>query len=340
MARQRLQSDPANRRLFSHPRMAADLIRLLGDPWVDDLDLDRLERLPTEYVSNDLRTRRADLPWWAPFKPGTGRPAGAGVMFHIEFQSSPDAHMAERLLEYVALLPGELRRSGWMAAEGGRVVTHVPLVVYNGRAKWNAPLRLDERAWAPSELRALQPRLVCRLIDAKDYAGDDAADGNLARAVLALDAASPQGLAPALERATALLSATDDQELWRSFVAWCGGTLSPRLGGRMPALVNDKETTMLAETLREWDEQKIAEGRLVGRQEGRRAGRQEGRREVLAEERALLCGLASQRFGAAAGAELEAVLAGVEDASELARVGALIIDCDSGADFLARARRR
>ena len=93
--------------------MAADLIRLLGDPWVDDLDLDRLERLPTEYVSNDLRTRRADLPWWAPFKPGTGRPAGAGVMFHIEFQSSPDAHMAERLLEYVALLPGELRRSGW-----------------------------------------------------------------------------------------------------------------------------------------------------------------------------------------------------------------------------------
>ena len=309
--------------------MAADLIRLLGDPWVDDLDLDRLERLPTEYVSEDLRDRRADLPWWAPFKPGTGHPAGAGVMFHIEFQSSPDAHMAERLLEYVALLPRALRHSGWVAAEGGRVVAHVPLVAYNGRAKWNAPLRLDERAWAPSELRDLQPRLRCRLIDAKDYAGDDAADGNLARAVMALDAAPAQGLAPALERAVALLSATGDQELWRSFVAWCGGTLSPRLGGQMPALVNNKETTMLAETLREWDEQKIAEGR----RQGRLAGRQEGRREVL-------CGLASRRFGAAAGAELEAVLAGVEDASELARVGALIIDCDSGADFLARAISR
>ena len=97
---------------------------------------------------------------------------------------------------------------------------------------------------------------------------------------------------------------------------------------------------MLAETLREWDEQKIAEGRLVGRQEGRREGHQEGRREVLAEERVLLCSQAARRFGAAAGAELEAVLAGVEDASELARIGALIIDCDSGADFLARARLR
>ena len=127
---------------------------------MEDLDFDRMEQLPTEYVSNDLRTRRADLPWWAPFKPGTGHPAGAGVMFHIEFQSSPDAHMVERLLEYVALLPRTLRRSGWMAAEGGRVVAHVPLVVYNGRAQWNVPLRLANPEWMPSELRDLQPRLA------------------------------------------------------------------------------------------------------------------------------------------------------------------------------------
>ena len=321
--------------------MAAGLVRLLGDDWVDDLDLDRLERLPTDYVSDNLRSRRADLPWWAPFKPDADRPAGAGVMFHIEFQSSPDAHMVERLLEYVALLPRALRRSGWTAADGGRVVTHVPLVVYNGRAKWNAPLRVAEPDWAPPELRDLQPRLAGRLIDAGAYAGDDAADGNPARAVLALDAASGQGLAPALARAEALFSAADDQALWQSFAVWCHGILSPRLDGQLPALVNDKETTMLAEALRERDEMKIDEGRLIGRQEGRREGRQEGRQAGRQEgQREVLCGLASRRFGAAAGAELEAVLAGVEDASELARIGALIIDCDSGADFLARARRR
>ena len=213
--------------------MAAGLVRLLGDDWVDDLDLDRLERLPTDYVSDNLRSRRADLPWWAPFKPDADRPAGAGVMFHIEFQSSPDAHMVERLLEYVALLPRALRRSGWTAADGGRVVTHVPLVVYNGRAKWNAPLRLAEPDWAPPGLGDLQPRLACRLIDARNYAGDDAADGNPARAVLALDAASGQGLAPALARAEALFSAAsaaDDRELWQSFAVWCRGILSPRHG--------------------------------------------------------------------------------------------------------------
>ena len=155
------------------------------------------------------------------------------------------------------------------------------------------------------------------------------ADGNLARAVLALDAASGQGLAPALARAEALFSAADDRELWQSFAVWCRGILSPRLGGRLPDLLEDKETTMLAEALRERDEMKIDEGR----REGRRAGHQEG-------QRALLCSLASRRFGTAAGAELEAAIAGVKDASELARVGALIIDCDSGQDFLVRVRRR
>ena len=329
MTKQTQQSDPANKRLFSHPRMAVDLIRLLGEDWVDDLDLDKLEQVRTEYVSEDLRTRRADLPWWAPFKPGTGQPDGAGVMFHIEFQSSPDAHMMERLLEYVALLRGDLRRKGWLATGGGRIVAHVPLVVYNGRAKWNTPLRLDESGWMPPELADLQPRLAGLLVDAKTYAGDDAADGNLARGALALDAASRQGLASALARAVALISAEDDQELWLSFAAWYGGILGPRFGGQLPALVNDKETTMLAETLQEWEEEKIDEGRREGRQEGR----QEGQREVL-------CSLAGQRFGAATGTELATVLAGVEDTSELARIGALIIDCGSGQELLARARPR
>ena len=86
---------------------------------------------------------------------------------------------------------------------------------------------------------------------------------------------------------------------------------------------------MLAETLREWDEQKIEEGR----REGRREGRQEGQREVL-------CSLAGQRLGAATGAELATVLAGVKDSAELVRIGTLIIDCGSGPELIARARLR
>ena len=238
------------------------------------------------------------------------------------------------------MLRRDLRRSGWMSADGGRVVAHVPIVVHNGRAKWNAPPQLDECGWAPPELRDLQPRLAYRLVDAKAYAGDDASDGNLARAALALDAAPAQGLAAALERAVALFSAVDDQELWRSFVAWCRGVLSPRLGGRLPTLVDNRETTMLAETLREWEEQKIDEGRRQGRREGRREGQQKARQARQEGRQEVLCSLAGRRFGTDTGAALAALLAGVEDGTELERIGTLILECGTGPDFLARARTR
>ena len=95
--------------------------------------------------------------------------------------------------------------------------------------------------------------------------------------------------------------------------------------------MNNKAPTMLAETLRERDEMKIDEGRREGLRAGRQEGMRAGRREVL-------CSLASRRFGTAAGAELAIFLAGIEDGTELSRIGTLIIDCDSGPDFLARAR--
>ena len=60
----------------------------------------------------------------------------------------------------------------------------------------------------------------------------------------------------------------------------------------------------------------------------------------MPRELALLCSQAGRRFGAATGAELASVLADVEDSDELARVGALIIDCGSGSDLLAQARPR
>ncbi len=109
--------------------------------------------------------------------------------------------MAERMLEYAALLRRDLLRAGGAGlTAGGLVPAHLPLLVYSGRARWNAPLRVEERtAWAPAGLAELQPRFALRLVDASAYRGDHARDGNMARAWLALDAADAAGLLAALE---------------------------------------------------------------------------------------------------------------------------------------------
>ena len=68
---------------------------------------------------------------------------------------------------------------------------------------------------------------------------------------------------------------------------------------------------MLAETLREWEERLVSEGR----EEGRRTGREEGRRTGREEERAHLRRLAEQRFDAKTADALARLLAAADDTS-------------------------
>ena len=128
--------DQAYKLLFSHRRVAADLLRLLGDHRVHDLDLDRMVLLPTEHIGSGLRSRREDLVWLAPCRQDAGKPPGAAMVFQIEFQSSPRPDMLERMAEYWALLRGTLRRSGTALGPDGEVPAIVPVVVYTGRRRW------------------------------------------------------------------------------------------------------------------------------------------------------------------------------------------------------------
>ena len=234
---------------------------------MDDLDLDQLARLPAEHVADSHRVRAEDMPWRAPFKPAAGHPPEAAVVVHVEFQSGSHPHMAERLLEYAALLRRDLLRGG-----ATLVPAHVPLVVYSGRARWSPPQRVEERtAWVPDALAEFQPRMAFRFVDAKTYRGDYALDGNVARAWLALEAADAAGLAAALEHAARTFAQVGDPALSHGLEKWCYGVLPQRFGDRLRSLTDMMEKpTMLAETLQEWEEQKINEGREEERERLRR----------------------------------------------------------------------
>ena len=50
--------DAAYKNLFSHPRMVKDLLRgFAAKGWSDRLDFSTLQKLPAEFVSEDLRRR-------------------------------------------------------------------------------------------------------------------------------------------------------------------------------------------------------------------------------------------------------------------------------------------
>ena len=105
------------------------------------------------------------------------------------------------------------------------------------------------------------------------------------------------------------------------------------------ALRHMEEPRMLAETVTQWRQEALDEGKRQGMSEGVLEGRRQGMSEGMLEgERVLLRRQATGKFGAAAGDALAALLADEEDVERLAEVGDLVVGCASAEELLRRGR--
>ncbi|MCE8053938.1 transposase, partial [Halomonas daqingensis] len=56
--------DNSYKLLFSHQRMVRDLLTgFVHEKWVEELDLDSLEKASGSYVTDELRDRESDIVW-------------------------------------------------------------------------------------------------------------------------------------------------------------------------------------------------------------------------------------------------------------------------------------
>ena len=109
--------DPNYKRLFSFPRMVEDLLRgFLPGQWLAELDFSTLDKLPTEYVSDELLRRHGDCVWRV-------RRCGGWLylLVLLEFQSTDEPRMALRILTYTSLLYQELVRNDALASNGPHI---------------------------------------------------------------------------------------------------------------------------------------------------------------------------------------------------------------------------
>src|SRR5690606_9886756 len=146
--------DTGYRLLFSHPEMIRDLLTgFVPESWVAELDLDTLEKVSSNHVTDDLRSRCSDVIWRVRW----GR-EWVYLYLLLEFQSSADPYMAVRVMDYVALLYQDLIRTRQLHA--GQLPPVVPVVLYNGRSRWRAATDLGELIFpVTGTLAAYQPRL-------------------------------------------------------------------------------------------------------------------------------------------------------------------------------------
>ena len=363
-----MQHDAAYKLLFSHPRMVRDLLRgFVSRRWCDKLDLSTLKKLSTEFVSKNLHVRRGDLLWSVRYRGSSRR-----LLVMLEFQSTVDPLMAERIQVYAGMLSMDPALRKMFKQSEGESVQVLPIVLYNGRRRWTAALDTVETIATKPVMNVLKRRSPQRyiLIDMGRYVDEDLPSRNLMSALIALEnSKSPAALDAALKALIAWLQEPQGSTLASAFDTWVRQIVAYWFPGAEAQLAQVKGLsgvhTMLAERIaermKEWTDglkaesvaEGIAEGIAKGKAEGIAKGKAEGiakgkaegiakgkakgKAEGIAEERALLRRLAVRKFDADTAERLSGLLDGVTDPERLAGIGEWIIECETGAELLARA---
>ena len=284
-----LEDDASYKLLFSAPEVVRDLVLgFIPDDWLHSLDYGTLEKVPGSYVTDDLRHRADDVIWRV-------RAEGEWIYLYllIEFQSTVDPWMAVRMMSYVGLLYQDLIRRGEVLP-GRRLPPVLPIVLYNGDAKWTAVTDIAALIpKAPGLVAKYLPKLEYLLIDENQYSEAELAGlKNLVAAIIRFEhPENEQALLGLIDLVNDMLDGKP--ELKRTFAIWIRALLlrQSRHTLALPKVRDLKELKMtLAERFDQWAQKYEQKGIEQGIEQGIERGIEKGEALVLQK-------LLTKRFG-------------------------------------------
>lgn len=306
--------------------MVAQLLRdFVAGPWLDDLDLDGMERLNARFHAETSERRDGDMIWRIPRRDG----GDTWLVLLLEFQSTPDRWMALRAMVYAGLLWQHLVKEKQLPPDG-RLPPILPVVLYNGDRPWAAPLALRDLVGLPADspLWRWQPDMRYHLVDEGAFGDADLEQRDTLPALLFRLENSPSP-ARVVELADAVVAWFGRYPgfagLRAVFAELLGGLLGPVAPeARVPEGLLEVRN-MLATRAEAWKQQWLREGREEGELQGRQQGRQEG-------EAAFLMRLMERRFGALPSWARDRIAAA--DTATLEEWGLRVLDAASLDDVL------
>lgn len=278
--------DGAYRKLFEQELMVQQLIEMfVGERLASMLDFGGMKQLPIIHHSETLLRRENDLLWEIPTK--SGEPLYIVLM--LEFQSSPSALMALRIMTYLALCYSKLvEQRGWSFKQGLPPV--LPIVLYNGEDDWTPKENIRDLILIDdiSPLAPYQPSLEYCLIEVRDYPQNELRENeDLVSTLFLLEQAStPDQISEVLEILIAHTLGEELEGIRRGFLAWIGKVLYHKMDITIPTSQLDSLTEVrdvLAENMEKWFTKTRAELKEQLRDEVKAQVRAEMEAEVKAE---------------------------------------------------------
>ena len=341
--------DQTYKLLFSQPLAARSLIGdILARDWSDELDLETLERFSTEHVDAGLRRSLSDMAWRVWFKGGK-----RSAVFLVEFQSSVDAGMAIRMLQYTTATAKFLQSDPGLLDAGGVMPLLAVYEVYTGPGRSKAKRSVRELCKLPDVPAAARgkigsfPSMAYPGVDLQWMQGEGLlAEGTVAEWLGALEREPMASLSRVHASMAARLGGREDQALRDALAKWMDERMRV-LGATREAreqieerIVNLRGRPEMARTYVKWLDAHTAEAMAKA------GGRAEVAAEALAKplgearsetgQRRLVIRQASRRFGVLTGERLAELVEPMEGA-ELVRVGDAVVDSGTGEELLERA---
>ena len=320
---------------------------MLARDWSDALDLETLERFPTEHVDAGLRRSMGDMAWRVWFK---GRERSA--VFLVEFQSSSDGEIALRMLQYATNALTFLKADRRVLDAGGVLPLLVAHEVYTGPRRSTAKRSVRELFELPEVPPGARGKIGS--LPSHDYAGVDlqwmqgtglVAEHTVAEWVGALER-DPLASLPRVHASMKVhLGGSAHLGFRRALAKWTDermrvlGTTTEVREQIKERIINPRERPEMAQTWQEWldanSAKAVAEAVAEGEAKLAKA-LAEARADGEARQRRLVVRQATRRFGAETGDRLADLVESM-GAEELARVGDLVVDCETGDGLLVRA---
>lgn len=329
-----LKHDAPLKRLYQLHKLVISLVKDFSDAMglepelIETLDLDKISLGSTELVDDAGNKHLCDLVWKIPSLEMFGHFI---LYLIIEFQSTFDPSMVERIVEYAALFE---KRAQQNRKPGDPEIRMRTATIYTGGGAWRAPVIAEPSS---GHLGVMPPGYhYGRVIDARRHPLDDLNPTGAAVAAMRLEqAGDTEGATAALYQA---FDHHAEDHVRRAFYSRAAELewLNEPGGGRVSyeQLLMEYLGGTMAEAQRTRFQEIIDEHRAEARAEAWEEGRAEGRTEGM---NLGLRRMVARRFDAETVEHFVERVGSVDDPDLFAELDELIAKCESVEELLTRA---